>query len=80
MLSKIINILNTCIPKSGFSWAELLPGDFLDTLEQAEKNQHSFTSPATETKGIDSADADRIIHAFHLHEVITSQCALSSVG
>ncbi|QMN73414.1 hypothetical protein HVW63_17660 [Citrobacter freundii] len=37
MLSKIINILNTCIPKSGFSWAELLPGDFLDTLEQAEK-------------------------------------------
>ncbi|BDA93805.1 hypothetical protein LJU39_18240 [Citrobacter freundii] len=38
MLSKIINILNTCIPKSGVSWAELLPGDFLDTLEQAEKN------------------------------------------
>ena len=37
MLSKIINILNTCIPKSGVSWAELLPGDFLDTLEQAEK-------------------------------------------
>ncbi|MGK4322132.1 hypothetical protein NO746_000000305 [Citrobacter freundii] len=23
--------------KSGVSWAELLPGDFLDTLEQAEK-------------------------------------------
>lgn len=79
MLSKIINILNTCILKSGVSWAELLPGDFLDTLEQAE-NQHSYTSPATEIKGIDSADADRIIHAFHLHEVITSQCALSSVG
>ena len=37
MLSKIINIINTCIPKSGVSWAELLPGDFLDTLEQAEK-------------------------------------------
>ena len=37
MLSKIINILNTCIPKSGVSWAELLPGDLLDTLEQAEK-------------------------------------------
>lgn len=37
MLSKIINILNTCIPKSGVSGAELLPGDFLDTLEQAEK-------------------------------------------
>ncbi|MBF0032475.1 hypothetical protein E7703_06315 [Citrobacter portucalensis] len=37
MLSKIINILNTCIPKSGVSWAELLPGDFLDTFEQAEK-------------------------------------------
>ena len=37
MLSKIINILNTCIPKSGASWAQLLPGDFLDTLEQAEK-------------------------------------------
>lgn len=37
MLSKIINILNTCILKSGVSWAELLPSDFLDTLEQAEK-------------------------------------------
>ena len=37
MLSKIINILNTCIPKSDVLRAELLPGDFLDTLEQAEK-------------------------------------------
>jgi hypothetical protein len=37
MLSKIINILNTCIPKSDVLRAELLPGDFLDTFEQAEK-------------------------------------------
>ncbi|MBJ9240716.1 hypothetical protein [Citrobacter braakii] len=37
MLSKIINILNTCIPKSNVLRAELLPGDFLDTLERAEK-------------------------------------------
>ena len=37
MLSKIINILNTCILKSGVSWAELLPGDFLDTRGRAEK-------------------------------------------
>jgi hypothetical protein len=37
MLSKIINILNTCILKSGAMWAELLPGDFLDTLERPEK-------------------------------------------
>ena len=31
MLSKIINILNTCIPKSG------VPGDFLDTCVCPEK-------------------------------------------
>ena len=80
MLSKIINILNTCILKSGVSWAELLPGDFLDTLEQAEKINIRTLRQQLKSKGIDSAGADRIIHAFHLHEVITSQCALSSVG
>ena len=37
MLSKIINILNTCIPKSDVLRAELLPGDFLDTRGRAEK-------------------------------------------
>lgn len=79
MLSKIINILNTCIPKSDVLRAELLPVISRIPLNE-QKNQHSYTSPATETKGIDSASADRIIHAFHLHEVITSQCALSSVG
>ena len=37
MLSKIINILNTCIPKSDVLRAELLPGDFLDTCVCPEK-------------------------------------------
>lgn len=36
MLSKIINILNTCIPKSDVLRAELLPV-ISDTFERAEK-------------------------------------------
>ena len=37
MLSKIINFLNTFNLKPGFTAPQLLPGDFLDTFERAEK-------------------------------------------
>lgn len=80
MLSKIINFLNTFNLKPGFTAPQLLPGDFLGYPWTNRKNHHSYTSQATRTKGIDSAGAERIIHAFHPHEVFTSQCALSSVG
>lgn len=38
MLSKIINFLNTFNLKPGFMVPEFLPGDFLDSCLQREKN------------------------------------------